>query len=72
MPSLVTDMGHQKKPWHDVPIEVLIEYERKRREQLEDHREQLRLPLCPPSFPNQKPLSEDNSTEDYKIVIDFI
>tara|TARA_Y100000034_G_scaffold128396_1_gene182854 strand:+ start:2012 stop:2194 length:183 start_codon:yes stop_codon:yes gene_type:complete len=38
-------MGHQKKPWDDVPVEVLIEYERKKKEQRKDHREQLRAPM---------------------------
>jgi len=30
MLSLVTNMGTVKNPWDDVPIEVLIEYERKK------------------------------------------
>jgi hypothetical protein len=38
-------MGQQKKPWDDVPVEVLIEYERKKNKQREDHREQLRAPM---------------------------
>lgn len=29
LPLLVTNMGDPKNPWDDVPIEVLIEYERK-------------------------------------------
>ena len=46
--TIITNMGHQKKPWEDVPIEVLIEYERKKEEQRKDHREQLRAPMPPP------------------------
>ena len=29
LPLLVTNMGDPKNPWDDVPIEVLIEHERK-------------------------------------------
>jgi len=71
MLSLVTNMGIHKNPWDDVPIEVLIEYERKKREQLKDHREQLRLPLYSPAFPENLP-NEQEAEEDYKITIDFI
>ena len=71
MLSLVTNMGIYKKPWEDIPAEVLIEYERKKREQLEDRREQLRLPLYSPAFPENRP-SEQEAEEDYKITIDFI
>ena len=71
MRPLVTNMGIHKNPWDDVPIEVLIEYERKKREQLKDHREELRLPIYPPAFPENRP-SEQEAEEDYKITIDFI
>ena len=46
--AIVTNMGHQKKPWSDVHVEVLIEYERQKREHLEDKREQLRAPMPQP------------------------
>jgi len=65
-------MGNLQNPWNEVPIEVLIEYERKKREQLKDQREQLRIPLYSPSeFPLTEP-SEKDTEEDYKIVIDFV
>ena len=70
--SLVTNMGNLQNPWDEVPIEVLIEYERKKREQQKDHREQLRIPLYSPS---DLPLSDPKRKEieeDYKIVIDFV
>ena len=72
MPSLVTNMGTVKNPWDDVPIEVLIEYERKKREQQKDHREQLRIPLYSPldTPPMNRP--EKEIKEEYKIVIDFV
>ena len=72
MNSLVTNMGTVKNPWDDVPIEVLIEYERKKREQQKDHREQLRIPVYSPSdFPLDDSFNKEIE-EDYKIVIDFI
>jgi hypothetical protein len=72
MPSLVTNMGQHKTPWEDVPVEVLIEFERKKRKELEDHRERLRLPLYSPAIPAPTKAPEDQVEEDYKIVIDFI
>jgi hypothetical protein len=71
MPPLVTDMGDPKKPWEDVPIEVLIEYERKKREELEKQREQLRIPLYSPMPHNPRQTPNDNTEEEYKIVINF-
>ena len=62
--SIVTNMGHQKKPWDDVPVEVLIEYERKKKEQLEDHREQLHAP--PPS---RHEFFESEEKKEHKHVI---
>jgi hypothetical protein len=64
-------MGIHKNPWDDVPIEIIIEYERKKREQLKDHREELRLPIYSPAFPETRP-SEQEAEKDYKITIDFI
>ena len=71
MLSLVTIMGRLKKPWDDVPIEVLIEYERKKREQLKDNREQLRLPLYSPVSPPTD-VPEQETEEEHKITINFI
>ena len=72
MPSLVINMGNRQSPWDEVPIEVLIEYERKKREELQDRREQLRLPIYSPAFPVPSHPSEQEAEEDYKITIDFI
>ena len=74
MPSLVINMGQLQNPWDDVPIEVLIEYERKKREQVKEHREQLRIPLYMPVTPPPAPAHplDPAPEEDYKIVIDFI
>ena len=72
MLSLVTNMGTVKNPWDEVPIEVLIEYERKKREQQKDYREQLRIPVYSPAdYPKDDSFNKE-SEEEYKIVIDFI
>ena len=73
MPPLVTNMGHQKKPWwHDIPVEVLIEQERKKQEQLKEQREQLRLPLHSPALPAPTSPHQEDTEEDHQIVISFI
>jgi len=72
MRSLVTNMGNRQNPWEDVPVEVLIEYERKRKKQLEDQREQLRIPLYSPDHSPLNIPPEKEIKEDYKIVIDFV
>ena len=67
--NIITNVGNGKKPWESIPVEVLIEDERKRKESLIDHREHLHAPR-----PN-KPQPEDPSDpkleheDDYKIVI---
>ena len=65
-------MGNLQNPWDEVPIEVLIEYERKKREQQKDRREQLRIPLYSPSDIPLDDSSNKEIEEDYKIIIDFI
>ena len=64
--SIITNVGNQKKPWEDVPIEVLIEEERKRKEARKDHREHLHAP--PPSPPRYSELDVEDD-DDYKIII---
>ena len=73
MRLLVTNMGDRKKPWwYDIPVEVLIEQERKKQEQLEQQREQLRVPAYSPS-PRENPNSDKSPTEEeHKLVIKFI
>tara|TARA_R110002020_G_scaffold426144_2_gene635531 strand:+ start:529 stop:732 length:204 start_codon:yes stop_codon:yes gene_type:complete len=67
-------MGIVKNPWDDVPIEVLIEYERKKRERQKDHREQLRIPVYSPAdyYKDDSFNKEELEEEEHKIVIDFI
>ena len=67
---LVKIMGDQKRPWEDVPVEVLIEEERKKREEWDRKRPRIELPIGPPGHhkPSQKdPDSEEE--EEHKIVI---
>jgi len=59
--DIVTNVGNRKKPWEDVPIEVLIEEERKRKKRLEDHRERLYAPLPGPPL---RPIEKDNPPEE--------
>ena len=42
-------MGDEKKPWEDIPIEIIIEEEKQRREEEERKRPRLELPLYYPT-----------------------
>jgi len=67
--DIVTNVGDEKKPWEDVPIEVLIEEERKRKEAQEDKRDRLYAPS--PSPPEHK-IEDDKSNkseDDFKVII---
>jgi len=66
--AIVINMGHQKKPWEDVPVEVLIEFERKKEKQREDHREHLHAPMLPP-YQNDKYEEEEEEEPEHKIII---
>lgn len=69
--DIVTNVGDEKKPWEDVPIEVLIEEERKEKEALRDRRERLYAPSPTPPEPSD-PADSHEITEhedDFKIVI---
>jgi len=59
--DIVTNVGNRKKPWEDVPIEVLIEEERKRKKRLVDHRERLYAPLPEPPL---RHIENDDLPED--------
>ena len=69
MRDIFTNMGHQKNPWDDVPIEVLIEYERKKKEERQrNQRQRLEFPMIAPPTWN-KP--ENQEKDEDKIVIKF-
>ncbi len=69
MAILVKNMGDPKNPWEEVPIEVLIEEERKRKErELEHNRPRIHLPI--PDYPERTPTDPDEEgSEEFKIVI---
>ena len=69
--SIVINVGNSKKPWEDVPIEVLIEEERKKKAAQEDQREQLQIPAPQPRSELPPESLEQETEEDPKIVIKF-
>jgi hypothetical protein len=75
MSSLVNNVGDPKKPWEDVPVEVLIEEERKKQEEWERNRPRIQLPI-PEHYPAYDPKKDQNreeiGEEDCKIVIPLI
>jgi len=64
--NIITNVGNQKKPWEDVPIEVLIEEERKRNAAPKEHRERLHAPPPLPPLYSELEVEDD---DDYKIII---
>ena len=69
--DIVTNVGDEKKPWEEVPIEVLIEEERKQKEAQEDKRDRLYAPMPMPPEPRDpnKPDEMVEHEDDFKIVI---
>jgi hypothetical protein len=73
LPLLVKIMGDEKRPWEEVPVEVLIEEERKKREEWERNRPRIELPIGPPGqyrSPQKEPDSEEE--QEHKIVIKLV
>ena len=70
--SIVINVGNSKKPWDDVPIEVLIEEERKKKAAQEDQREQLQIPAPQPRSELPPESSEQEAEVDHKIIIKFL
>ena len=70
--SIVINVGNSKKPWDDVPIEVLIEEERKKKAAQEDQREQLQIPAPRPTRESPPESSEQEAEVDHKIIIKFL
>ena len=59
-------MGSDKKPWEDIPIEIIIEEEKRRkRKEEEDNRPRIELPIYHPSHsssynnPNSKEITDE-------------
>ena len=61
-------MRERRKPWLDVPIEVLIEEER-RKQQEKQEAERPRIHIPPPSF--TPPSYEDQLKKEDDYLIDF-
>ena len=63
-------MGEQKKPWVDVPIEVLIEEERRKRLEKQEA-ERPRISIHAPTFTTpphkEQPSKEDDYTIDFSL-----
>jgi hypothetical protein len=67
---LVKNMGDPKNPWDDVPVEVLIEEERKKQEEWDRNRPRIELPIDSPDYrspPREEPDTEED--QEHKIVI---
>jgi len=70
--NIVINVGNSKKPWEDVPIEVLIEEERKKKDAQEDRREQLQIPAPYYSEENSEENSQEESEGEHAIIIKFL
>ena len=67
--GIVIDMTDNKKPWEDVPVEVLIEIERKKKKKKSN---QERPRLHAPLFERYEyPPLDEKESDDYKIVIEI-
>ena len=62
--NIVTNMGREKKPWEDVPIEVLIELERQKQEKCDQERHRLYAPM-------PQPLEKKRTRSKMKPSLDF-
>ena len=61
--NIVTNVGQQKKPWDDVPIEVLIEFERKKEQaRREQERPRLYVPMPDPLNMDKEEEIEEDTT----------
>lgn len=63
-------MGDEKKPWKDIPIEIIIEEERIKKEQeYERNRPQLELPIYYPSQSSSYGEPDPQETEEEHAII---
>ena len=61
--NILTYMGHGDKPWEDVPVEVLIEWERRKEEAKRDS-ERPRL-----YSPTPMPIERDERLEEREPIV---
>jgi hypothetical protein len=63
-------MGDEKKPWEDIPIEIIIEEEQKREQERDNNRPRLELPLYQPYTSSYEERDEqDVNEQDHMIII---
>jgi len=63
-------MGDGKKPWEDIPIEIIIEEEeKKKRQEEESNRPRLELPLHYPARSSSYEESDPQETEEEHAII---
>jgi hypothetical protein len=63
-------MGDEKKPWQDIPIEIIIEEEKRRIEEEERKRPRLELPLYQPSTSSyHNPDDQEAEESEHMIII---
>jgi hypothetical protein len=63
-------MGDDKKPWQDIPIEIIIEEEeRKKRQEEENNRPRLELPLYYPARSSSYEDPDPQETEEEHVII---
>ena len=62
-------MSDEKKPWEDIPIEIIIEEEKQRREEEERKRPRLELPLYYPTQSSSYVEPESKESEEEHMII---
>jgi hypothetical protein len=63
-------MGNDKKPWEDIPIEIIIEEEERRQRKEDENRPRIELPIYRPSHSSSynNPNSQE-ITDEHMIII---
>ncbi len=63
-------MGDEQKPWEDIPIEIIIEDEKQRRQKEEQNRPRIELPLYQPYTSSyDDPEDQEAEEQDHMIII---
>jgi hypothetical protein len=63
-------MGNDKKPWEDIPIEIIIEEEERRQRKEDENRPRIELPIYHPTHSSSynNPNSQE-ITDEHMIII---
>ncbi len=62
-------MGDEKKPWEDIPLEIIIEEEKREREEEDRKRPRLELPLYYPSQSSSYDKSDPQEADEEHMII---